>query len=395
MRILMIVKYPPIQGGVSIQNYWLAQTFAELGHEVVVLTNADEVEDEYRIKLSEEDKRKLTGFRKTNSIRFVSTEPDEKEFYIPYSKPFGSKLLSLGLEIVKEFKPDFIYAHYVEPYGVAAMNLSALTGVPYTIKHAGSDLGKLSKLSQLKTLHEQVYRRAMLVATQGKHHHYFHDIGVSAEKLTVLGFKPWPADVFFPANLPMDTKTCKLLIYGKTGRTKGTDQLIDALATLDSAEPAVKVTAYWGGKHFQKYRDKINSLGLVERGLLELRPYAPHWKIADAIRESHAVLYLENDFKISIHGPGIPFEVLGTGRPLITTEEIASKYPQVINESNSEIIPGTPLGTEILIKTLLQISKKNHLQKKTDAGVDLDALYFKGISNVEKFLIRVRKSPYQ
>lgn len=393
MRILMIVKYPPIQGGVSIQNYWLAQTFAELGHEVVVLTNADEVEDEYCIQISEENRCKLSGFRKNNSIRFVSTKPDDKEFYIPYSKPFSSKLLSLGLEIVEDFKPDFIYAHYVEPYGVVAMNLSILTNVPYTIKHAGSDLGKLSKLSQLKTLHEQVYCRALLVATQGKHHPYFHSIGLPAEKLIVLGFKPWPADVFFPTNNLIEGRTCKLLIYGKTGRTKGTDQLIDALTALDPENSTIKVTAYWGGKHFGKYRDKINSLGLIERGILEIHPYIPHWKIAEAIQNSHAVLYLENDFKINIHGPGVPFEVLGSGRPLITTEEIANKYPQVINESNSEIILGTPLQTERLIEALLHISNTDHLQEKTDAGVNLDTLYFKGIKSVEGFLKKIQNLP--
>lgn len=392
MRILMIVKYPPIQGGVSIQNYWLAQTLAELGHKVVVLTNANEVEDEYRIQLSDEDKSKLTGFRKPNSIRFISTEFDNAEFYVPSSKPFSSKLLSLGLEIVEEFHPDFIYAHYVEPYGVVAMNLSALTGVPYTIKHAGSDLGKLSLLPQLKTLHEQVYRHATLIAIQGKHHPYFKKIGVEVEKLTVLGFKPWPADVFYPTDPPPYEGVCKLLIYGKTGRTKGTDQLLDALSRYESALPKIRVTAYWGGRHCPKYQKKIQSLGLIERQLLEIQSYAPHWKIAEAIRQSHAVLYLENDFKISIHGPGIPFEILGSGRKLVTTEEIARKYPQIINEQNSEIIKGTPLREEDLLATLSQVAQKDQLAKRFETDLELDTLYFKGIGNVEQFLLRVKES---
>lgn len=388
----MIVKYPPIQGGVSIQNYWLAQTLTELGHEVVVLTNANEVEEEYRIQLDEEDAARLAGFRKTNSVRVVSTEFDKSEFHIPCSKPFSSKLLSLGLEIAEAFNPDFIYAHYVEPYGVVAMNLSALTGIPYTIKHAGSDLGKLSLLPQLKALHEQVYRRAILVATQEKHHPYFQKIGVATDSLTVLGFKPWPADVFSYTNPPPYKGVCELLVYGKTGRTKGTDQLLDALSEYGSNNPAIRVTAYWGGKHFPKYREKINALALVERQLLELRPYTPHWKIAEAIKRSHAVLYLENDFKISIHGPGIPFEILGSGRPMITTGEIAGKYPYLINESNSEIIPGTPLETASLVAALSRVSQAKHITQKVEAGLDLEMLYFKGIQNVERFLARVQGS---
>ena len=390
MRILMIVKYLPIQGGVSIQNFWLAQTLAELGHDVVVLTNADEVEEEYRVCLDEEDILKLTGYRKTNSIRVVSTKSDSNEFYIPYSRPFSSKLLSLGLDLVEDFKPDFIYAHYVEPYGVVAMNLSALTGVPYTIKHAGSDLGKLSKLTQLKSLHEAVYRRAMLVVTQAKHWPYFQSVGVSDEKMTVLGYKPWPADVFRPTNSPVCDGVCKFLIYGKTGKTKGTDELLEALATYGSDKPKVKVIAYWGGKYFQKYLKKITSLRLVERGLLDLHHYVPHWKIANAISESHAVLYLENNFKISIHGPGIPFEVLGLGRRLITTEEIANKYPHIINDATSEVIKGTPMQAEDLLIALTKVAEQNTLQKPVEADVDLELLYFKGVRNVERFLEQVQ-----
>ena len=391
MRILMIVKYLPIQGGVSIQNYWLAQTFAELGHEVVVLTNANEVEEEYRIQLSDDDKSKLTGFRKVDSIKVISTELDENEFHVPYSKAFGSKLLSLGLEIVEKFHPDFIYAHYVEPYGVVAMNLSAITGIPYTIKHAGSDLGKLSLLPQFKTLHEQVYRRASLVVTQGKHHSYFDKIGVRTEKLTVLGFKPWPADVFAPTEPARYEGVCELLIYGKTGRSKGTDQLLDALSLYGKDQPPIKVTAYWGGKHFLKYKEKILSLGLIERKLLELRPYVPHWRIAEAVKKSHAVLYLENNFKISIHGPGIPFEVLGSGRPMVTTEEIACKYSDLIEESNSEIIKGTPLRAEDLLSSLSRIAQRDYVDKKVQSNIDLSDLYFKGIGNVERFLLKVQE----
>jgi glycosyltransferase involved in cell wall biosynthesis len=388
----MIVKYLPIQGGVSIQNYWLAQTLAELGHEIVVLTNANEVEDEYRIQMNAEDMNKLSGFRKSGSIRVISTEFEESEFHIPYSKPFGSKLLSLGLEVVGEFRPDFIFAHYVEPYGVVAMNLSALTGIPYTIKHAGSDLGKLSLLPQLKTLHELVYRRAVMVATQSKHHPYFQSIGVEAGRLSVLGFKPWPADVFTPTDPPPYKGVCQLMIYGKTGRTKGTDQLLDALSEYGSECPKIKVTAYWGGKHFQKYREKIEGLGLIEKGLLELRPYVPHWRIAESIRQSHAVLYLENDFKISIHGPGIPFEILGSARPMVTTAEIASKYPTLINESNSEIIAGTPLRKAALLAALSRIAQADRVKQQTEADLDLGSLYFKGIRNVERFLSRVQAS---
>jgi hypothetical protein len=169
---------------------------------------------------------------------------------------------------------------------------------------------------------------------------------------------------------------------------------LDALDAYHPDGPKIRVSAYWGGRHFQKYLKKITSLRLVERGLLELHPYVPHWKIAEAISESHAVLYLENNFRISIHSPGIPFEILGSGRRLITTEEIANKYPQVIDETTSEVIKGTPLKAEDLLAMLNKVAEKRVLQKPVEAKVDLEMLYFKGIRNVERFLERVQENTH-
>ena len=55
MRICVIGKHLPIQGGVSGFNYRLTHALARLGHTVMVVTNADEVESEYRMGLSAHD----------------------------------------------------------------------------------------------------------------------------------------------------------------------------------------------------------------------------------------------------------------------------------------------------------------------------------------------------
>ena len=41
MRICIIGKFPPIQGGVSTRTYWTAHQLAARGHEVHVVTNAN------------------------------------------------------------------------------------------------------------------------------------------------------------------------------------------------------------------------------------------------------------------------------------------------------------------------------------------------------------------
>ncbi len=56
IKACFIIKYPPIQGGVSRHGYWLAREMAERGNQIFVVTNANEVEDDYRIHLDDEDR---------------------------------------------------------------------------------------------------------------------------------------------------------------------------------------------------------------------------------------------------------------------------------------------------------------------------------------------------
>src|SRR3954452_5003490 len=51
LRICVIGKYPPIQGGVSMRTYRTAQALAPRGHAVHVVTNAKEVAPPFRMHM--------------------------------------------------------------------------------------------------------------------------------------------------------------------------------------------------------------------------------------------------------------------------------------------------------------------------------------------------------
>lgn len=55
MRLCIVGKYPPIEGGVSTTTYWLARGLAERGSVVHIVTNAGEVENAYQMRLIGED----------------------------------------------------------------------------------------------------------------------------------------------------------------------------------------------------------------------------------------------------------------------------------------------------------------------------------------------------
>ncbi len=55
MRICIIGKFPPIQGGVSMRTYWTAHALAARGHDVHVVTNAKEARPPFRMHMRQED----------------------------------------------------------------------------------------------------------------------------------------------------------------------------------------------------------------------------------------------------------------------------------------------------------------------------------------------------
>ncbi len=331
MRILMIGKYPPIQGGVSADTYWTAQVFAELGHHVTVLTNADEVEPAYRITLNEEDMPLLCGYRLQNAITVVSTHADRRHVYVPANNPTISKLVGIGLRLIEEVKPDVIWSYYLEPYGVAALMLSMMTGVPYTVRHAGSDIGRLMQTPQLECLYREVFRKAMFVFSRSVHHSYLIERNVAPDCIMEPKTPRLPGDVFYPTTngeLPSEHGVI-LGIYGKVGPMKGTQALLDALVRLRKEGVNLSIHALWGGRGLPEVLQQAEDHGLTKevdgKSMLTVRHFIPHWRVPSFIRSCHGMLFLENRFRVQFHTPGIPLEVNSCGRMLLTTREVVEK----------------------------------------------------------------------
>ena len=115
MRICVVGKYPPIEGGVSAHTYWLVRGLAERGHEVHVVTNADEVEETFQLSLNLSDapwyqpEFAATGGR----VRVYNPEPFTQRAmgHIPFANPFVSKLASVATDVVREHRCDAIVAY--------------------------------------------------------------------------------------------------------------------------------------------------------------------------------------------------------------------------------------------------------------------------------------------
>lgn len=158
MKVCIISKFPPIQGGIASKTYWLARGCAEAGLEVHVVTNALAVEEDYKIGSCGTDYHLPEGV-------FVHNVEQETPWHIPYSQLFQEKLLSKVLKVCAQYKIDLIDSHYLVPYGIVAFLAGTITEIPYIVRHGGSDLAKFWEKGLLNELLIRTISKASALVT--------------------------------------------------------------------------------------------------------------------------------------------------------------------------------------------------------------------------------------
>jgi glycosyltransferase involved in cell wall biosynthesis len=351
VRICIIGKFPPIQGGVSRHTYWTAHALAQRGHEVHVVTNAKEVEFPYRMHMGAADWRRCEARYGAGAVKVHWTEPaDASQFHIPMSSPFVSKLAAIAAQVHGRHRFDVVYSHYLEPYGVAGFLVSQMTGVPHVARMAGSDAGRLWHHPQLETLYDHVLRSADQVIAIGAVAQRAAERGVDADRIVPGGGFAVPEHLFRPRGRVLDidalrgevaaTPGARELMWGgfaanrpyfgicgKLGESKGSFALLDALCRLKREGLNVGLVALAHGPLSveQAFRARARRLGLFDH-VLQL-PFLPHWRIPEFLRGCLAACCLEQNFPIEFHSPIIPREVLLCGTCLVASTEVLRKLP--------------------------------------------------------------------
>src|SRR5919198_5707873 len=151
MKLCLIGKYPPIQGGVSRENFWQSYLLAQAGFDVHVVTNAEEVEGEFRYMDLPFLPNPLDSLVDApGKVTVHSTSGNKKRYdYIPWANPFVTKLAATATDVIKTYGCELIYSYYLEPYAVAAHLASRWTSIPYGVRNAGSDIGSLFQVPEL------------------------------------------------------------------------------------------------------------------------------------------------------------------------------------------------------------------------------------------------------
>jgi glycosyltransferase involved in cell wall biosynthesis len=351
VRICLIGKFPPIQGGVSMRTYWAAHALAARGHEVHVVTNAKEALPPFRMLMRQEDWRRCEASYGSGSVTVHWTDPvDRSQAYIPMASPFVSKLAALAARVHAERPFDVIFSFYLEPYGVAGYLVAQMTGAPHVVRTAGSDAGRLWRHPQLEALYDHVLRSAAVVITGRTVAARAIARGIDAGRIAFAGGVVVPEDLFVPDGPVLDLAALRaevadapdlrdLLwgdfaadrpyfgVYGKLGDRKGSFALLGALHRLKAAGLEVGLVALAHGTSAVQghFRERAQELGLADR-ILQI-PFLPHWRVPEFLRGCLAVCCLEQDFPIGFHSPITPREVLLCGKCLVAATEVIKKLP--------------------------------------------------------------------
>jgi glycosyltransferase involved in cell wall biosynthesis len=335
MRICFVGKYPPIEGGVSTSSYWLAYGLAQRGHTFHVVTDADEVEDEYRMRLVEADTWWYEPqFADTGGqVRVHRPEAfsARRMGHIPDANPVVSKLASLATDVIRHHGCDVVLTYYYEPYAVAGWLAAQWTQRPLVCRHAGSDLERLFAVPHLATTYREILRTADGVCTDPSLAPRFIGMGVAPDRLVMEIREAIPGSVFHPDGTSLDVGTLdpavpRIGVYGKVGEFKGTFDLIAALGRLASEGLDFALLAMIGDVQGRRIRRSLEEARIADRTVIV--PFLPQWRVPEFIRACTCVCFLERDFPIAIHGPVIPREIMSCGKCAVLSGEIARKQPQ-------------------------------------------------------------------
>lgn len=387
-NICIIGKIPPIQGGTAISTITTAQQLTKNGHKVTIISNPNECDKTSLNVFLQEDIDYLTS---NLDIQFRYTTPPINTYHIPYSPTYLSRITGKALSVLSEESFDLVLGWYIEPYGIAALLAGSILNIPVAIRHAGSDLARLSIHPDLKQTYSYLLKKANFIITSEweKNLIYLDKLNVERnilrftkgtavseyfrtpintidiQKYQILGIdyinhiNTPNADAYFS---PKPHKVV-LGIYGKIGNLKGTFSLLDAISMLD--QDIILRYAFSGDSSSVKRFLDIISKDIRLKDKIELYPSLPPWRMPEFINSCDGMLFLEHNFPVKIHTPKIVREVIHCGKPLICSRDIAEKQSwnkNITHGKNMIIIDDPSCPKQIRLGIL------NHMHNFPDIG---------------------------
>lgn len=247
MRVLLIGKYPPMQGGISAKTYWLYKALEKAGFSFKVVTIQDEF---HSIPDRELDDQKVTV-----------VADREIPWHIPYTTLMDDRLISAALVTAKDFDPDVIETNYIWPFYKNAFLVSKILGKPLVLRHAGSDIQKFSSDPEFGSILKSYVSQASAVVTNSTSSDLIRGMCETREKVFCLErYLPDP-DIFKPDD--ESDRVYDILFAGKINyhwRLKGLELLLKVVK-----RNGLKARFLLGGQYKDEVLELIRSHSIEDQ----------------------------------------------------------------------------------------------------------------------------------
>jgi len=302
MKVLLIGKFPPTQGGISSRSFWLCHALAthDIYFDIVTI-----VPPLYRSE--------TTG-KLPNKIRLRQITTDEEPpWFIPGGELWIERLVSSALDLANDQMPDLVEANYLVPYGFAAFITSRILGVPLLIRHAGSDLTKLYNWKPVQHALESLITRADLVVSTSS---TISQLLKGTNSINSLVFLPqYVPDPRAFSHVGTSLSPFCLLFAGKLNyywKLKALDTLLESFRLR--CDWHLKMVA--DGKGREDFENEIKKHGLSQR--ITRRSFIPPDQMPSLLSEATAVWAVEREGSIP-NFSNIVWETLAVGRPCLVS----------------------------------------------------------------------------
>lgn len=279
MNILFIGKYPPIEGGTASTAFWRHNALKNYNIEFEIVTCILN-ESEYFIPYDDTNEK----------VHLIS---EKMPWHIPYSQLYAEQLISKALGIAKNREFDAVEGSYLFPYGFAAYVVAKILGKPLILRHAGSDLYRITSTHQLDDIFLKMVSEASAIVTYEGCQEKWKMFNSNAKLYLSERYVPNPAN-FYP---------------GENSR---------------NAVFLGKITEKWNRKQFDFFRSKMKEYGY--EGVI--RVYSNDYTVGAFKKyfESH-------EFSILPHSFVMPEEVPDILRDakFILLSEVPSGIPEESN----------------------------------------------------------------
>ncbi len=358
-KIICVSKYPPLEGGISAKTYWLFNALAERGHTIHVITDRENISPEYTISscCDELNHKNVIIHRPLNDI----------PWYLPNIPDRTSELLDLTLQVINDCGADVIDTGYLIPYGLVGYLASKISGVPFILRHGGSDIEKFLKKGIWNNLLKKAITEASVVITNSITQ---KDLKAFSDRVkTMPPYIPNPS-LFSRKKNSSSTSKPVLAIIGKANyywKHKGWHRVIEIIKCLGPKYQYLFVTQGVGVEEFKQYVEKEVDINI------QWQDFVHPFEMPDILKSISGVFVFEQDLPF-VAFSNLIIEAIYCGTTVITDrKDIIQNYTEQglhLNFNSQEILVVPRNNPEVVAKIIIDHFEENDEEKK-------EKLYFK------------------